>query len=350
MADEELTDLIHAVTNHFDLSDYEIEAYLTVIQRGSITASDLADQTSIPQPRVYDTVRSLSERQLVELHESRPMKVVAIDPAEAFDSLSESFETMVDRLRASYVAPQPDTYAVSLVKSRTTILRHLERIIENAEYELMLSLTPRLISQFQEPLREAYLRGVTTELLVTPAEQAPPPSRYPYLDVATAVRGRRGITTPVTAVADGEHSLYATQDAIRNDDDRYGVLFNQSELGFLIAGFFGTVLWVTADPIVQDGGPMSLPRKYASIRRCIKDLQLIESTVQAQIEGRWVQSGDTCHMSGIVTEASIDESQQLATMKIETDTDEYLVGGRLAAIEDIESHEIIISELNPTSE
>jgi hypothetical protein len=105
---------------------------------------------------------------------------------------------------------------------------------------------------------------VSVELLVTPASRAPDPKEFDYTAVSTTARVRRGITTPVIAVADGEYSAYATQDALRDDRDRYGVIFNRSALGFLVAGFFGTVLWTTAETVSEDDTDRPFPRHYAS--------------------------------------------------------------------------------------
>ena len=81
---DDLRDTLDHVGDRFNLGEYEIDAYLAVLEHGELTASDIADRTDIPQPRVYDTVRSLSDRGLVELRESRPMKIVAVDPDDAF--------------------------------------------------------------------------------------------------------------------------------------------------------------------------------------------------------------------------------------------------------------------------
>jgi len=163
------------------------------------------------------------------------MKVVAIDPGEAFDDVQTSFEQMIDELEARYTAPARDTEAVSLVKSRSTILRYLEEVIDGAEFELALSLTPDLLTRFEAELRDAIETGVSVDLIVTPASEAPDPAEFAYGEVASTARARRGITTPVVAVADGSYSVYATQDALRDDQDRYGVIFNRSALGFLVS-------------------------------------------------------------------------------------------------------------------
>ncbi|KDE57472.1 ArsR family transcriptional regulator [Halostagnicola sp. A56] len=350
MSQDELRSTVERVGDRFNLGEYEIDAYLTVLEQGQLTASEIADRTDIPQPRVYDTVRSLSDRGLVELRESRPMKVVAIDPEEAFENVQSSLEQMIDELESRYTAPARDTEAVSLVKSRSTILRYLEEVIDAAEYELALSLTPDLLTRFEDELRAAVEAGVSIDLIVTPAAEAPDPAEFDYLEIATTVRARRGITTPVVAVADGNYSIYATQDALRDDQDRYGVIFNRSALGFLVSGFFGTVLWTTAEQTLgENGRGRPYPRRYASIRRCVKDVIDEGGEFYATIEGRDVAVGGSRVVQGLVTDVSFEVSEEVASLTLETEDERLTIGGRVAALEDIEAHEIRIGRHKPPS-
>ena len=329
------------VGERFNLGEYEIDAYLAVLEHGELTASEIATETDIPQPRVYDTVRSLSDRGLVELRESRPMKIVAVDPDEAFGDIRSSLSEMVDELEARYTAPTRDTEAVSLVKSRSTILRYLEEVIESAEYELAVSLTPDLLRRFRDALERRIDDGVAVELLVTPASRAPSPAEFDYDAVATETRSRRGITTPVIAVADGEYSVYATQDALRDDRDRYGVIFNRSALGFLVSGFFGTVLWSTAETLATDGEERPFPRTYASIRRAVKDLHEVGGEFEATISGRDVETGNEIRVEGPVVDYEYDASEQVASFTVYVpEGGRVSVGGLVAAFEDVEGQEI----------
>ena len=349
MATDDLRHTMEYVGERFNLGEYEIEAYLTVLEHGDLTASEIADHTDIPQPRVYDTVRSLSDRGLVELRESRPMKIIAIDPEEAFAEVQTSLDGMIDELAARYTAPARETEAVSLVKSRSTILRYLEEIVTEAEYELTLSLTPGLLERFEDDLRRAVNDDVTVELLVTPAGEAPSRDEYDYESVATEVRTRRGITTPIVAVADGEYSIYATQDALQEDRDRYGVIFNRSELGFLVSGFFGTVLWTTTQQVLAgDGRGRPLPRRYASIRRCVKDLRDLDGEFYATVEGRDVETGRSRVVRGAVVDLEFAETEEIASLTIRADDGEDVrIGGRVASYEHLEAHEIHIGRDEP---
>ncbi|ERG97909.1 MAG: putative transcriptional regulator, partial [Haloquadratum sp. J07HQX50] len=91
----DLQSTMERVGNRFNLGEYEIIAYLTVLEHGELSASEVSDRSEIPQPRVYDTVRSLSDRGLVELRESRPMKIVAVDPETAFGSVQDSLDELI---------------------------------------------------------------------------------------------------------------------------------------------------------------------------------------------------------------------------------------------------------------
>lgn len=351
MSDEDLRETVERVGAGFDLGEYEIEAYLTVLRHGELTASDVADRTDIPQPRVYDTVRSLSDRGLVELRESRPMKVVAIEPEDAFADLQSEFAAMIASLEDAYTTPTRETEAVSLVKSRSTILRYFGDVIEDASYELVCSLTPALLERFADELAAARERGVSIDLVVTPAAEAPDPDEFDYDRVATTARGRRGITTPVVAVADGQYSVYATQGAVRDDPEKYGVIFNRSALGFLVSGFFGTVIWSTANDRLHeaDAEAIDLPRTYASIRRCVKDIRALDHEVYASVDGRDVITGDARTDRGQVVETRFEENEQVAAIVLDTDDGRVEVGGRVAAYEDVEAHEISLAADEPPS-
>jgi sugar-specific transcriptional regulator TrmB len=348
MADD-LEGALEGVISRFNLGEYEITAYLAVLQHGELTASEIAERTDIPQPRVYDTVRSLGEVGLVELKETRPMKVLAIDPRDAFGDIQSSLDELVEDLSDRYTAPAREPEAVSLVKSRPTILRYLEDIIEAAEYELMLSLTPSLLDRFEGRLAAQRETGVDTEILLSPATEAPVRDDFDYESVATTVKGRRGITTPVVAVADGDYSMYATRESLQGNRDRYGVIFNRSELGFLVSSFLNTVLWTTADTIYDDGESFAFPRRYATIRRCISDLMALDGEFYATIEGRDVETGDHWVVQGKVEEASFGPNREVATLVVDTDDGRVDVGGQLAAYEDIEAYEIQVGREGPPS-
>ncbi len=343
MSSNDLERELAAVGERFDFGDYETEAYITILEHGSLTASEIAEKTDIPQPRVYDTVRSLADSGLVELHESRPMRVVAIDPDEAFTDVRSTLDDLVSNLSERYVTPARSDEVVSLVKSRQTILRYIEEVISAAEYELVLSLTPDLLGRYEDLLAEQRDAGVTIELLVAPEADIPDPSEYDYESVSTTARARRGVTTPVVAVADGRYSVYKPQEAVGDDDDdRYGVIFNRSELGFLVSGFLNTVVWTSGRPLTESRDDRPFPRRYATMRRCLSDLHDRDEQFYVAIRGRRVETGERCTLEGRIVDLSVGTNRETAALTVDTGEELVDVGGQLAALEDIEAYELVV--------
>lgn len=344
---DELRTSLRRVAEVFDFGEYEVQAYLTVLEHGEMTAAEVASEAGIPQPRVYDTVRDLAANGFLEVRESRPMTVSAVDPEEAFGDVRSSLDDLVDDLKDRYTAPSREAEAVTLVKSRSTIRRYLRAVIEDADYELVLSLTPDLVARFEDDLQAARKRGVDVDLLVSPAAEVPDPDEYDFAAIASRTRTRRGVTTPVVAVADGTYSVYATREALRDDRDRYGVVFDRSELGFLVSGFLTTVVQPTAQTVVVADDEREWPRQYASVRRCIDDLADVDGPLYATVRGRDVETGDPRHVSGELVEFSVSAELDRAALTIETDDGLVDVGGQLAALEDVEAHEVRIGLESP---
>jgi sugar-specific transcriptional regulator TrmB len=347
MTSDDLQRGLEEVGTTFDFGEYETEAYLAVLEHGQLTASEIAEETDVPQPRVYDTVRSLSENGLVELRESRPIQVLAVDPEEAFADVQSTLTTLVEALSERYRAPAREAEAVSLIKSRQTILRYVEEVISTAEYELVLSLTPDLLARFETELAERRDADVSIDLLLAPAADVPAPDEYEYDSVATRARARRGVTTPVVAVGDGTYSVYTTPEALRNDENRYGVIFNRSELGFLVSGFLNTVVWTSATTLVEAADDRPFPRRYATIRRCAEDLQDEAGERYATVRGRDVETGERRTARGAVVDVSLGTNRGTAAITVETADGPVDIGGQVAALEDIEAYEIAVGRGEP---
>ncbi len=81
----------------FGLSKYEARAYVTLISRGAISASELAYYAEIPRTKAYPTLLKLEKKRLVMLSRSKPIMCTAVSPEDAFD---EAVHEQIDKVNA----------------------------------------------------------------------------------------------------------------------------------------------------------------------------------------------------------------------------------------------------------
>jgi sugar-specific transcriptional regulator TrmB len=83
----------------FGLSKYEGRAYLTMIGKGSLAASDLAYYANLPRTKVYQTVKKLEKKRLAVISKQKPLICSAIPPEEAFGEIVNLHERRVRNMR-----------------------------------------------------------------------------------------------------------------------------------------------------------------------------------------------------------------------------------------------------------
>jgi sugar-specific transcriptional regulator TrmB len=82
----------------FGLSKYEARAYLTMLGRGSLVASDLAYYANLPRTKVYQTVKKLEKKRLAVVSKQKPLICSAIPPEEAFGEIVSLHERRVKNM------------------------------------------------------------------------------------------------------------------------------------------------------------------------------------------------------------------------------------------------------------
>ncbi|MBM3903577.1 MAG: TrmB family transcriptional regulator [Thaumarchaeota archaeon] len=90
----------------FGLSQYEARAYVTLITKGTISASDVAYYAELPRTKVYPVLLKLQQKKLAIISKSKPVMCTAIAPEDAFDEIVheqiskvEAMNTLVSKLK-----------------------------------------------------------------------------------------------------------------------------------------------------------------------------------------------------------------------------------------------------------
>jgi sugar-specific transcriptional regulator TrmB len=82
----------------FGLSQYEARAYVTLITKGTISASDVAYYAELPRTKVYPVLLKLQQKKLAIISKSKPVMCTAIAPEDAFDEIVHEQINKVDAM------------------------------------------------------------------------------------------------------------------------------------------------------------------------------------------------------------------------------------------------------------
>ncbi|MEM3766482.1 MAG: helix-turn-helix domain-containing protein, partial [Candidatus Bathyarchaeia archaeon] len=65
------------------LTDYEVDAYLTLLEKGALTARQISYGAQIPPSKVYQVLNSLEKKGWIEVSRKRPSKYFPKSPETA---------------------------------------------------------------------------------------------------------------------------------------------------------------------------------------------------------------------------------------------------------------------------
>ena len=92
------------------LNLYERKIFVALLAKGVATAAEVSEIAKVPRSRSYDVLESLAEKGFVVVQPSKPIKYVALNPAEAMEKTKEALRKKhddtiesIDRLRKSKI-------------------------------------------------------------------------------------------------------------------------------------------------------------------------------------------------------------------------------------------------------
>jgi sugar-specific transcriptional regulator TrmB len=172
------TDLIGSL-EEFGLSKYEAKAYITMIDKGSLAASEIAYYSNLPRTKVYPTLKKLEKKKLSAISQRKPLICRAIPPEEAFSEIVELHERrlknmkkIVDKLRRINEKGQTPTGSEErryFVIDARSALEKVGNLIANSKSSINAILDVwgiRLISQCKLSLIRAVTNGIKIRLVI----------------------------------------------------------------------------------------------------------------------------------------------------------------------------------------
>ena len=346
------------------LSPYQADAFVTLLELGSASATDLASASSVPDARIYDVLRALEDKGYIETYEQDSLHARAHDPATVLADLrarATRFETAADEIHERWSRPDIEEYNVSIVKRLETVTTRAAELITEATNQVQLGVTPTQFRDLADTLAAAHDRGVNIKVCLIPPidEGVALPSTETLARTCTEARYRT-VPSPFIALVDRSWTCFAPHG---NSTNEYGVIVNDRTHTYIFHWFFLTNLWDVQET-VYSGRSETFPRTYVDLRRCLRDILprfQQDQTIEAVVQGFDTTTGSEVEHRGHITDvtyagvSSTDDAStplsQLAgeaSFTLETGDDIVTVGGWGAMIEDVEAIRIRIDLVDST--
>lgn len=167
------------VLKELGLKEYESKSFVALSRLPRATAKEISEHTDVPRTRVYDAIRVLEAKGLVEIQHSNPKQFRAVPIGEAVDSLEEQYESRVETLRTALEGLEPAEHddeeisqEVWALSGSDTIASRTKTLIREATEELVMVIgSDELLTDELLAVLEAASNEVTV-LIGTDSEPA----------------------------------------------------------------------------------------------------------------------------------------------------------------------------------
>ncbi len=330
---------LRALMKDLGLNEYEVRTYLTLIKRGALTAGELATLSKVPQPRVYDVIRTLMSKGFVTTSGGRPKKVIPVEPARVLDAMKARYEKRIalvrDELEKLYT-PVEETGTVLVVKSKITLEDYIRKAIKNARLNISIAAPAGFIKRFEDELMEKEKTEI--HMFIYGKDEIPNTGRIVKI---------REVGDPLIVIQDRELGIYAPYDALTTSGSSlygYALIIKDPNLLFILDRYFYHVLWPTGKTVRQEERKLEFPKEYLRIRELVEDIKsfnLVGYTVE--IFGKFVKTRREAHITGRIAGFFESEGKVISNITVEAPNGErYVVGGWNSSLEDIEAERIIL--------
>jgi HTH-type transcriptional regulator, sugar sensing transcriptional regulator len=165
-------DLLSKLRRYFDLNLYEVKLWAALLSRGVSTAGELSDIADVPRSRSYDVLESLEKKGFVVMKLGKPIKYIAIPPAEVVDRVKKNMHmnaqekvkrldgvrgsplmTELETLHTQGIALVDPTDLSGCLRGRHNLYNHLDLLIKEAKDSVNIMTTEKGFLRKMEGLK-----------------------------------------------------------------------------------------------------------------------------------------------------------------------------------------------------
>jgi len=337
----------------YGFSEKEAETYLAVVNHGSAKVSTIAEDSDVSASYLYDICERLQSRDFVIIDDHlNPTQVRARPPEEVFGTLQDDLSTIESAVQDRYDSGIEQQGTFEVIKSRATVVKRIEALIESSQSEVVLQIPVSVLSEIRSPLREALERDVL--LLLTLSGE-----REQIYDVDVEGIGsvvRAGIESSPTIVAvDQQRGLFASEPVLKwEHNDEQATLVEQDQLASVLVGSYLGNFWGMAIELAISRPP-KLPKSYQMIRPSVYTMTRKlwnGDEIHARMEAR---PSHTTEEFDTISGEVVDVRQNLIEPRnadfglehgfaVEIDGEVFWFGGSEAFREDFETRKVTLFE------
>ena len=167
------------VLHEVGLTLYETKAYLTLLERGVMTASEVSEFGGIPYSKVYETLNSLERKGWIEVERGRPSRYFPKAPSEALEAERLRLEDMLGgwkhivmgELQPLYeqreLFEKPDIW---ILRGEFSVMAKLHEMLDVVKSELLIAVptfAKRFVDASVSVLGQVRNSGVRVQIMVS---------------------------------------------------------------------------------------------------------------------------------------------------------------------------------------
>lgn len=191
------------------LSEYEIKAYLSLLEKNPLNGYNLSKESGIPRSRIYEVLDMLKNKGMV-FEEIRDKATVyyPLEPKLLISKLEKNFtQTLsnIDKYINDIFSKDEERSQLTILEGREKIIESLNLLIAHSKKRIALSIWEDEIKDIEEELSKAIKRGVIIKGIYFGHDNT-------FKELVTHRRIERYLLEKkeryMTVTIDGEHSLY----------------------------------------------------------------------------------------------------------------------------------------------
>lgn len=144
------------------LTKYEAMLYITLLKSPEITAYEISKRSMIPQSKIYDVVKSVSNKGLVIINDSKPVKYSALPIDEFLDRYKRETDDTLSYLKKN-ITSIDKTERVDFmwhINGLDKILSKLKAMIKGAQKSIYMSVWAEDYNYLYKELLAASKKGI----------------------------------------------------------------------------------------------------------------------------------------------------------------------------------------------